>query len=61
VNFVKVNLPTEEHLKFYSVLQISPIVGESNKFSNLNITTQSFLSLSIVGMHIVSDDELLPK
>ena len=42
-------------------MEISPIVGESNKFSNLNITTESFLSLSIVGMHIVSNDELLPK
>jgi len=61
VNFVKVNLPVEEHLKFYSVMEISPIVRESNKFSNLNITTESFLSLSIVGMHNVSNDELLPK
>ena len=61
MNFVKVHLPVEEHLKFYSIMEISPIVGESNKCSNLNTATESFLSLSIVGMHTVSNDDLLHK
>lgn len=61
VNFVKVNLPVEEYLKIFSTLEISRIMGENNKFSNLNITTGSFLSFSIVGMRIVRNDELLHK
>jgi len=61
VNFVRVHLPVEGHFKFCSALEILQIVGESNKFSNLNVTTESFLSFSIVGTHIVSNDELLHK
>jgi hypothetical protein len=59
VNFVKANLPVEEHLKIFSALEILWIMGENNKFSNLNITTGSFLSFAIVGTCIVSNDELL--
>jgi hypothetical protein len=58
---VRVNLPVVGHLKFCSTLEISQIVGENNKFSNLNITTESFLSFSVVGTHIFSNDELFLK
>jgi hypothetical protein len=61
VNFVKINLTVEEHLKIFGALEISRIMGENNKFSNLNTTTGSFLSFSIVGTHIVRNDELLHK
>jgi len=58
---MKVNLPVEEHLKIFGALEISRIMGGNNKFSNLNITTGSFLSFSIVGTHIVKNDQLLHK
>lgn len=59
MNFVKVNLPVKEHLKIFSALEISQIMVENNRFNNLNITTGSFLSFSIVFTYIVSNDELL--